>query len=175
MGLPPNANCSRFEPIVAEGSRIKDPESQGELLQPGFAKGFKENGHWHNRTATLIRKLVPQLNPMFSVKYMMDMAENDIVERMGVVFKGIAGKYWKYSKQRAASAANGDTDTNLTEITKVKNQRAQRKQRVSSSTCQFSRNNIFHGAEMFQASCTTAHRNGFGLGLLLSGGIPEHR
>jgi hypothetical protein len=43
MGLPPNADCSQFKPIVDEESWINDPESPGELLRPGFAKGFKEN------------------------------------------------------------------------------------------------------------------------------------
>jgi hypothetical protein len=139
MGLPPNADCSRFEPIVDEGSWINDPESPGELLRPGFAKGFKENRHWHIRAVSSIRKLVPQLNPIFSVKYMKDMPENDIVERMGVVFKGISGRYRKFAKQKAVLARNGGTDGKMPEVAKVKNRRAQRKQRVSNSVYYISR------------------------------------
>ncbi|KAJ7495143.1 hypothetical protein FB451DRAFT_1477687 [Mycena latifolia] len=105
MGLPNKSklkDAAMIGPTEAGGGYVKDSETSGRVLRPDWAASFTENSSWHNNIIKYMRQKVPVQQPAITMDMMKSKSDDDILDRVEVVFKNIATEARKLAKQPAA-------------------------------------------------------------------------
>ncbi|KAJ7247688.1 hypothetical protein C8J57DRAFT_1240625 [Mycena rebaudengoi] len=115
------------------GGYVKDKETKGDVLRPDWSSTFPENSSWHNKMIVYAHQKAPQTNPIVTTTIMAAKTDDEILEPLSVVFKGIAAAYRKAQKCHADSGNSGaDHEDGVgEEDAKQRSRRSQRKIRKS--------------------------------------------
>ncbi|KAJ7664265.1 hypothetical protein B0H17DRAFT_1211356 [Mycena rosella] len=107
MGLPKASklkDAANVKPKKVGGCYIVDHETGGRILRPDWTASFTENSVWHVPMIKFMRQKIPSDNPMITAAIMQAKADDDILERVEVVFKNIS------TEARKLPVSTGSTD-----------------------------------------------------------------
>ncbi|KAJ7697184.1 hypothetical protein B0H17DRAFT_1197584 [Mycena rosella] len=107
MGLPKASklkDAANVKPKKVGGCYIVDHETGGRTLRPDWTASFTENSVWHVPMIKFMRQKIPSDNPMITAAIMQAKADDDILERVEVVFKNIS------TEARKLPVSTGSTD-----------------------------------------------------------------
>jgi len=136
MGLPTTSklrDAARKKPKQKSGGYIRDPETQGQLLRPDWAVSFTDNSGWHKSAIAFFRQKIPLQNPAISQAIIAKKSDQEILTRIGAIFKSIAAQYKKLQEMDAAADDDEDDEDDADEGPEEKQlgRHKSRKSRVS--------------------------------------------
>ncbi|KAJ7463679.1 hypothetical protein FB451DRAFT_1493222 [Mycena latifolia] len=102
MGLPNKPKLKDAALIRSKesgGGYIKDRETSGRLLRPDWTVSFVENSSWHLDIINYMRQKVPVQQPAITADIMKAKSDDEILDRVEVVFKNIVTEARKLAKQ----------------------------------------------------------------------------
>ncbi|KAJ7438262.1 hypothetical protein B0H11DRAFT_2254713 [Mycena galericulata] len=108
MGLPKKSklrDAAAVAPCKSGGSYIKDPESNGKILRPDWRISFADNNCWHDSITKFLRAKAPGLIPVLTRDIMKEKTDQELLERIEVVFKNISAEF-----RKAQKAGNDDDE-----------------------------------------------------------------
>lgn len=124
-------DAAGIPPVNTSGGYINDAETHGRVLRPDWRTTFTENSTWHPRMVAYMRQKIPLHNPAITKSMMENKTDEEILERLEVVFKNIATEYRKSIKTAREDADHESDNHNDGEAdAKQTNRRKARKIRV---------------------------------------------
>ncbi|KAJ7479157.1 hypothetical protein FB451DRAFT_1451010 [Mycena latifolia] len=120
MGIPRTSklkDAAGIEPRRTGGSYIKDKESNGKLLRPDWSTSFAENSNWHESMVQFVRAKASNLVPALTKQVLDKKTDDDLMDRLEVVFKNIASEYRKTAKNLQNSKLNRPQEEATTDMT----------------------------------------------------------
>lgn len=119
MGLPSTSklrDAAGIAPVRPSGGYIKDAETRGQVLRPDWRTTFTENSTWHTKMIAYMRQKIPVQNPAITKSMMENKTDDEILERLEVVFKNIATEYRKSIKTATGTSDHEADDHDDDEV-----------------------------------------------------------
>ncbi|KAJ7222661.1 hypothetical protein C8J57DRAFT_1731654 [Mycena rebaudengoi] len=131
MGLGKTAKLQDAADVSSKtkgGGYIKDRETHSTVLRPDWLASFSDNRSWHDKLIAFTRQKAPFVNPILTKATMEAKTDDEILDRIEVVFKNIAALNRKVERLANEGAAS-DGEEEASKLQKQKGRQYQRKLR----------------------------------------------